>query len=121
MRVLVADRGTEADDFAYTVDGELVMFTITCDRDISGDGQCGCSRAFTGLSSRRCTSLARVEDRDLDVETLTGLIADSLTTSGWKDVAEWAKDAGCEVAEVAADYDVGTVLRRHHDDLQAVP
>lgn len=119
MKVLVADTGTEPDDHTATIPGELVVDSITCDRDRLRTGDaCGCGKLWTGLASRRYTTVARVVDRpDLDVDTFAGLLADSLASSGWKNVVEWAQEWAEDVADLAAEWPEDTRLRRDVDEV----
>jgi hypothetical protein len=119
VRVLTAYTGTEPEDFTHTVAGELVMAAITCDRDrLRLPNACGCGRAWVGLASRKATSVARVDDRpDLTLELLADLIADSLRSAGWTDVAEWAREEAEDIAEIAAGFAEDTLVRRDVDEV----
>jgi hypothetical protein len=121
VKVLTASHGERADDFAWTVPGEVVMLGMVCARDEYGDEGCGCGRAFTGLSSRRGTTVAVVADLEVDCDDLTGLLAASLADAGWSQAREFARAAAEEIADEAAQWPVGTRLRRVQPDDELVP
>ena len=71
MRVLVATndlQGTRGGDYAWTVEGELVLAELTeC-----ANPRCGCSRGFSGTASSKATTTAMVVDLShVGAETLT--------------------------------------------------
>lgn len=76
MYVLTATSTTQGlvdDDYGWTVDGELVVLPFL---DCS-DPECGCSRGWAGLTSRRATTTAEVCERsDLDWDEYRALIVD---------------------------------------------
>ena len=124
MKVLTATRETQGwrdNDFFCTVEGELVMFPpIECDCGSIDDG-CGCHRAMVGLASHRATTTMKVVERgDLDLETYSVLIADSLHDQGYvtdelmqkREVRKWVRNITNELIDLAGRCPVGTVLER---------
>jgi hypothetical protein len=87
MRVLVATKetqGYESDDYAFTVEGELVMAEVS---ECASPERCGCGRGFPGLASRRATTTAMIADlAHLTEADLRQAIADWLDGSGWTDL-----------------------------------
>ncbi|MCU1394478.1 MAG: hypothetical protein JWM34_2906 [Ilumatobacteraceae bacterium] len=125
MKVLVAThitQGEDADDYCWTVDGELVSpIGLVCN-----NVNCGCSRGFPGLGSSRATTTALVVDLPhIGWRELTDAVNDSLHRGGWLDHApirsqitmiESQVDA---IIEVAQAYPVGTVVCRDGDEIYA--
>jgi len=106
MLVLIATnelQGAAADDYAWTVEGELVTPVVS--ECASGD-RCGCRRGFPGLASSRATTTAMVVDRpgvsDLD---LRDAVYDWLDRDGWIDLFQ---------------ADIATERRLDVDDLEVV-
>lgn len=100
-------------DFCFTVEGELVTPVVfSC-----SNPECGCDRSFSGLSSSRATTTARVADIDgLDYATFRAAVADALDRQGWAPVLEpWAPDVVDEhvgeILEIAEHFGEGVVLR----------
>lgn len=119
MRLLTAWTGTAADDFSWTIPGELVEPVEVCTRDELGEGDCGCSRSFVGLASGKATTTAIVAELDIDEPTLTAIVRDAYATIGWaadeQDIA--ATTAG--LVELGERWPTGTVVRRDRDHVEA--
>lgn len=127
MRVLVATHetsGTVAGDFDYCVEGELVYMQEPCDRDRRDpDGGCGCGRAFSGLSSHRATTTARVAELELSPDDIRRALRDSLEAGGWIDPSfctseqadEWVEDLYEQTQELVRQLPVGAIVRRRLD------
>lgn len=86
MYVLAATRETQGDrddDYAWTVDGELVFVpTIEC-----RNPACGCAWGFAGVTSHRATTTAVVTERpELDSESYRRALFDAMCDQGY-DVA----------------------------------
>lgn len=66
LKVLVATRltqGQRPNDFSFTQDGELVYLGVICDSDRKDpDSHCGCSRSFSGVTTRMGTTTAVVAE-----------------------------------------------------------
>lgn len=120
MKVLVAtarSQGHRDNDFAWTIDSELVYLGAICDRDGDDpDGECGCARAFSGVMSGKAVTTAEVRDLDVTYEELVDTMRSALADRDWKHDA--AGDIIADVLDTAADYDAGTVLERRGDDVQ---
>lgn len=129
MKVLTATGlQSGADDFCWTVEGEPVRISEPCDRDLAvrgtGDGGCGCSRAFSGLSSMKSTTTAVVRDLPLTRDDLFIALHSGLTAAGYveaeltvEDLAEIQSEIDW-LLELAAEHDVGVVLERDYDEIR---
>jgi len=89
MLVLIATnelQGAVADDYAWTVEGELVTAVVSA---CAASDRCGCRRGFPGLASSRATTTAMIVDRpgvsELD---LRDAVYDWLDRSGWVDLVQ---------------------------------
>lgn len=89
MLVLIATnelQGTHPDDYAWTVEGELVTPLAT--ECTSGD-RCGCARGFPGLASARATTTAMVVERPgVTEDDLRDAVYDWLDRGGWIELLE---------------------------------
>jgi hypothetical protein len=87
MRLLTATTKTQGhrpDDFAWTIEGELVWPGLVCATDARDPhGGCGCGRAFSGLNSHRGTTTAEVRDLPLTVDDLWLAMQAHLYDSGF--------------------------------------
>lgn len=108
------------DGFVRTIPGELVTRPgIVCDagRDHTG---CGCERSWSGITSRKGTTLAVVADRtDLTHDEYTAIV-----TAYYRDVWDWTQqDAHREavmLADLADHYGAGAHITIATDDGQHV-
>ena len=118
MRLLVATnelQGVRPDDYAWTVEGELVVAETTqC-----ADQRCGCTRGFSGLASSRATTTAMVVDLPhIDAGTLREVVWDYLARAGWSDllpddeVSEVVDEHLENIEIIGSAYPVGSVLER---------
>ena len=86
MRVLVATnelQGTRPGDYAWTVEGEIVVADPTVCRHPS----CSCGRGFSGIASDRATTTAMVADLPhVSVTDLRDVLSDWLERCGWADL-----------------------------------
>jgi len=111
MRLLVAAVGTEPDDWAWTIPGELVVPLQPCDAadpDIGGLGEhctCGCVVGFLGVVSHKGTTAAVVDELDLDRTQLELIAGDA--------------DEADAMLAAAGDFPIGTVVRRRLDHVEA--
>ena len=127
--LVVTDRtqGFRGNDFRSenTVIGELVDITSSCDRDDGEpDGGCGCCRSFTGLASRYGTTTAEVVERELTMQQYVQAHLDSLVRVGLPADATtraWAAEAAEDMARIASDFPVGTVVERRGNLIQERP
>jgi hypothetical protein len=138
MLVLIATnelQGSRADDYSFTVEGELV--TPLAAECASGE-RCGCTRGFPGLASGFATTTAMVVERPgVTEEDLRDAVFDWLDRTGWielfeetaidraadddtfdpdddvDDLIEAVIDEHVEcIHEVCATYPIGTVVVR---------
>jgi hypothetical protein len=122
MRVLVATnelQGTRTGDYAWTVEGELVVVEMTgC-----ADPRCGCTRGFSGLASSRATTTAMVVDlAHIGPHTLREVIGGYLERAGWNDLLpDDEVDEGVDgmidehienLEAICSGYPIGTVIER---------
>ncbi len=124
MKVLVATRrsqGLEPDDFSWTVEGELVTPVISeC-----SSPTCGCDRGFGGLASHLVTTTAEISELDIDPASLREAVRSSLADQGWLrslrdiDADDFVSEHIEAIRLVAEAWPVGTVVRRHREDLWA--
>lgn len=131
MKLLTATSATQgfrANDFDYTVEGELVHLGVICGRDEreGPDGGCGCGRAFAGLNSHLATTTSMVRDIDgLTFEDLTLAVMSYLEQSGWAELVDGslpqvrreAEGEAHELAQIAARYPAGAILEHRGGDV----
>lgn len=127
MKVLVATEKVDprTRGFSYTVPGEIVYLAMMCDTDARiippADGDCGCGRSFTGLSSHHATTLAEVAERELTpedyIDLLVGYMAQVWPGEPDADDLESFVAAAVDTIDIADEYDVGTVLVRSGDEV----
>lgn len=124
MHVLVATgqtQGQRADDFSWTVEGELVRLPgIECDCP-----DCGCDRALAGLTRERATTTAAVVDRaDIDAHAFRTALHDALTRERWIRAGDPDDEAMVDAfasghLAAAAYFEPGTVLEYRDGSLTA--
>lgn len=124
MKVIVAShrtQGARPDDFAWTLEGELVHLPVV---ECASGPACGCERAFAGVASHRSTTTAEVADRDLREEQVVQAVFDALVDGGFVDptVPGQRREGGwlayavtADLLELADTTPVGTVVGRHRD------
>jgi hypothetical protein len=121
MKILVATplgQGVRANDYTFCVEGELVWIGFACARDRRDpDGGCGCGRGFSGLNSHRATTTARVAEVSMTEAEYAEALRSSLEQQGYGPDAPTVEEAQ-QLAELAAEYPVGTVLERRLDLVQ---
>ncbi len=132
MLVLVAtkeEQGRMADDYTWTVEGELVTPVVA---ECASPDRCGCANGFPGLASSRATTTAMVADLPhISEADLRDVIEGALERDGWFDLVDdedadrsgsgsimvselVAEHLEC-IAAVCARFPVGTVLGRKGD------
>ncbi len=114
MKVFVAagpGAKQRADDFNWTVDGELVRLPF--DRCDCPD--CGCERAMAGLASSKATStFAVIDNPALDTDTYVRAFTDAVVRQGFLDEGDddfWVADLAGEHLRLAAQFSPGQVLQ----------
>lgn len=108
MRVLAAPLNDPRDDGStHTIPGELLYRPFTCDSD--QHGQCGCGRAWVGITTRQGATAAQITEQDITVEEYAGLIAAHFTEVwGW-DVLDGRHEAAI-LAEIALEFPLGALI-----------
>lgn len=106
MKVFVATEPTHEDrDFSFTIPGELVHLPpLICDCP-----DCGCDRAMAGFVSHKATTSFVVRDLDLDTNTYSDLLFETLKAGGWVSEessadAAWVRSWAEEHIEIAAHF-----------------
>jgi hypothetical protein len=118
VKTLVATNDTQGrrrDDYAWTVEGELVYVPPF---DCCSPG-CGCDRGFAGFASARATTTAMVVDRpDLSVDDHCLALVDALTRQGWLEPG-WSAEHDEILADhlgplerITGAFPAGTVIER---------
>ena len=124
MKLLVATQrgqGRRDNDFCHTVEGELVYLGMVCGRGRRDpEGECGCGRAFIGLSSHAGTTTVEVRDVPLTREEAIEAVRSSLERGGWISHAA-AEQIVDELAEFCDEWPVGTSIERHLDEIRPRP
>jgi hypothetical protein len=128
MKLLTATtltQGQRDNDYHWCVEGELLRFDVTCDRDARDpDGGCGCGRGFAGMSSERATTTALVRDLPISRDDVRIALTASLHAAGYlrdpDDPAARALiiDEVDELIAIADAFDVGDVIERRLDELR---
>jgi hypothetical protein len=92
MKILTATatgQGIRDDDFDWAVEGELVWLGLLCDDDeMYPDSGCGCSRAFSGLSSMKATTTALVRDLPMSREDVADALSSYFELAGYADFVD---------------------------------
>ena len=122
MKALVATKETQGrrtNDFSWTQEGELVTFGSECDREPI-DGQCGCKRAMSGLTTLKATTTVKVTDLPgLTQETLAEQIKSHLIKDWHFEepiAASIASEDAAVLGGLADQFEVGDVLERRGND-----
>lgn len=124
MKILVATRETQglvAEDFSWTVEGELVRWPLI---ECASGPSCGCERSFPGLASHKATTTVKVVELDaLDQAGLVRALLDDLVASGITviddEARRYVEDEADDLARVASLFPTGTVLGRRGDYVYA--
>lgn len=125
MLVLVATnerQGADADDYSFTVEGELV--TPLAGECASGE-RCGCNRGFPGLASGLATTTAMVAERPgVAEEDVRDAVFDWLDRCGWIDLLEHtaAERAGTDAPDPDGDVDdlIESIIDEHVDCIHQI-
>jgi hypothetical protein len=123
MKILTASRtgqGTRANDYDWTIEGELVWIGFVCARDRADpDGGCGCGRGFSGLSSQRAGTTALVRNLPLTRDDVVAALAGYLEAAGYGlySPAELRPSVD-ELLDLADEWPVGTFVERRLDVVQ---
>lgn len=123
MKILVATKdqqGRRKNDFCHAVEGEIVSFVSECDGE-AVDGQCGCRRAMSGLTSHQSTTTFKCVDLPITVDELKGKVKDGLGSGGWlegstpNEVKEWVADDSQELMRIADSFRIGDIVEKRGD------
>lgn len=116
MHVLAAPAAEDPrpDGFNHAVAGEMLYRSMVC--ETGREGNCGCERSWTGVSSGKATTLAEVIDRDMTERTYVRLLAAHLMDQ-WQTPLVDAEQEAKTLADLAADFPPGALLTiQLHDD-----
>lgn len=125
MKVLVSTKetqGARSNDFSWVPEGELVKTSGSECSSGTVDDQCGCTRAFVGMTtSSACTTAKVIEMVDVTAGELAGYVWDELKKGGWFDSeggleprkqAKWVAEEVCAIVQVAEAFEAGRVIER---------
>jgi hypothetical protein len=122
LKVLVSTLDTQGDrpgDFTWVPEGELVArYGIVCDDERADGGGCGCGRAFSGLTTHKATTSAKVVERDMTEADWRAVVYQTLHETGWAkhsppdEVAEIIDDIVRHDLRAVEDLPAGTVVGR---------
>lgn len=122
MKLLVAAVDPDPAGWSWCVPGELVAVDAFCDLvdDPNHDPAHDCLYSFLGIASGKATTLARVAEVDHTRAQLLAVVEDSYTLAGMEVTAEELNAEADDLLADAADWPVGTLLKRYKDDLVPV-
>lgn len=110
MKVLTAPAAGQPlpdEGFAFTIPGELLCRPPVCD---SGrEGNCGCERSWSGVSSQKGTTVAVVTEQRITADEYTDVIGGHLGDA-WACSSDAAEDEARMLADVASDFDLGALV-----------
>lgn len=117
LTVTTETQGARAGDFTGANDGELVRLSSVCTRgELDPDEQnCGCGRAFTGLTTLKATTTAVIVATTMSLRDYTAAVAESLGRSGGPAAQEHAGEIARELLLIAKLGEPGTVVERRGD------
>lgn len=118
MKALTATavtQGYRASDFNYCVEGELLWIGPVCAVDRANpDGECGCGRAFSGLTSHQVTTTAMVRDiEELTPVSYADALRMGLAAGRWSTAV--AESLATDLAQLVHDWPIGAVAERRLD------
>lgn len=110
-----------ATDYCLGIDGELAVATpLVCDRN-----DCGCDSTMVGLNSIQASTTVIVAEVELTMAELVAACLGFLDNTGWSGclaeddnpsaVHEAAEQYMRFMADVAAEFNIGEVLRPRYD------
>lgn len=127
VKVLVAThegQGARKSDFCHTIDGEPVYLGFECDGNDRVDGGCGCQRSFSGFTSHRATTTAKVVECETSSREYVERYMDTMQAAGWfkpEDRGKEQKDfepMALEMLRIAATFKVGQVVEKRGSKIQ---
>ena len=114
-----AGQGVRPNDFSWTQEGEIAGIGFECDGEAI-DGRCGCRRSFTGMTTHKATTTAKVVDTGLSREEYISRYIEA-SVEAWGDDKEIreisAKDAEMMLS-FAEGFPVGTILEKRGSKIQ---
>jgi len=124
MKVIVATKslqGQRSNDFSFTEEGELVKFSMECDRE-EIDGKCGCRRSFGGFKTSKATTTAKIIDSGMTKDDFIDLMKEALTRQGWYggeiSLSDYeVKEEAEELLRIANAFEVGDVIEKRGEDI----
>ncbi|MFD8499887.1 hypothetical protein [Amycolatopsis sp. NPDC059657] len=121
MKLLVATgqtQGMRTNDYNGCVEGELVFIGMACaDDERNPDGECGCGRGFSGLSSSRASTTARVAELPgFTKAEYVEALRSGLGAAGYE--SELAPEIAESLLDLIRFWPVGTVVERRLDEIR---
>lgn len=121
LPVLVATKETQGqrrNDFCWCDDGEPVRFTVQCDGE-TVDGNCGCRRSMSGMTTHRATTTFRVKPLPITREQFVDMLRASHARSGFPIVEDrlYQEDAD-ELLRLAAAFPANAVIEKRGGKMQ---
>lgn len=130
MKVLEATsqtQGQRKSDFHWADEGELVKFPFECDRDrrTGPDGGCGCRRSFSGTTSHKGTTTAKIVERDITTEQFCDAVVQAWIDAGWPindtEVDDELRAEAREILRIANTFPVGAVIEKRGSQIVMRP
>ena len=125
MKLLVSTKETQGqrkNDYSWTEDGELLFMGmgLECDGE-SVDGRCGCKRGFSGLTTHKATTTAKVVEIDFTKEEILNRL-EAHFRDDWQmkpdECVQFAKDCLEDALHVTSIFKVGAVVERRGERIQ---
>lgn len=124
VKVLVATtetQGWRGNDFSFHIDGELVYLGFVCDSSAeSPDDRCGCGRSFSGMTSKKGGTTAKVVEMDgFERDDYRAALAKALDEGGWlmgpaAEDAEFIDTSLQELLDLLDTAEVGDIIEHRY-------
>ena len=110
LKVLVHHHDNRPGGFTWTTEGELMMLSAAC----CNAKTCGCGRSFSGFDSRKATTLARVEERDITRDDYIALYRASEERAGFAKFIPDDEMVSCatHMLELADFFETGSIIEK---------
>ena len=128
MKVFVATKegqGSRENDFSFTEEGELLLFSYGCDRDKDNvDGGCGCRRGMSGFQTLKSTTTFKVVDIEMTEDEYIDKHVAAMAKTGFFDGEDLEDQKACSRSDIelllegASVFPEGIILERRGNDIQ---